>query len=286
MNIALVPDLSREAREAAEYVIEASDTFLAHQDGVVVVIEVYMDETGTHDDSQIIGVSTAWADKGTWASWTLEWIKSKHPIRIFHAVNCHNRTGEFKGLTREKRDELVIRLLPVIERHNIRGSVSAIDKGELRRLLAQRGLAMDAQTITRGWYYVCLSWALRGAWQDLCSEGYKNIAFIHEDNDFSDLALEAFKQTKRLIVGDCDATFAFGSKMRYPPLQCADIIAYEGNHQLRKPGQPLRKALQAIDPSGRRFGFRKYDKTEVGGIVDFTAAYLERLAEAPSPRPG
>jgi hypothetical protein len=46
-------------------------------------------------------------------------------------------------------------------------------------------------------------------------------------------------------------------------------LAYEGNRQMRDFGKPLRKPLEAIDPTLTRFKFAKYDKAEVEPIVDF-----------------
>lgn len=260
-------------------VAEISDTFLAHREGVVVVIEVYLDETGTDGPSRIIGVSAVWAPKDVWRDWTVAWLKAKAPIRVHHSVDCHGRKGEWKGWQRADRDAYVLRILPVIRDHYIRGVMAAVDKGEIKRLLAERHrIDMDAQELVRGYYYVCVSWALRSAWNALDRAGHDNIAFVHETNDFGTLAYEAFRQTQRHFPGK-SGQFAFGSKLQYPPLQCADVLAYEGNHQMRDFAQPLRKPLEAIDPTGSRFSFRKYDKTEVGQLAEFTANYISRISK-------
>jgi hypothetical protein len=54
----------------------------------------------------------------------------------------------------------------------------------------------------------------------------------------------------------------------------------EGNRQMRGGFQsPRRKPLQAIDPIGNRFAYLKFDKSEVGQLVDFSADYLMREME-------
>ncbi|MEC9368559.1 MAG: hypothetical protein VX871_07685 [Pseudomonadota bacterium] len=265
------------ASASGALVAELSDTFLAHREGKIVVFEVYLDESGTHHDSQIVGVGAAWADKSEWTKWTRDWNKAKWPIRVHHSVDCHNRVGEWDGWCREQRDNYVRRILPVIERHEIRGVISAVDKGEITRVLKEKHNMVIAENLmVRGWYFICLVWAIRSAWEALAREGVDNIAFVHEQNEFGHEAQEAFSVVQARMA-DSNATFGIGSKAVYPPLQCADILAYEGNHQMRDFKRPLRKPLMAIDRTFKRFYFKKYDKTEVSEIVDFTAHYLNRI---------
>lgn len=42
--------------EVVQFVLDASDVFLADREGILVVLNVYLDETGTHEDSPILGV--------------------------------------------------------------------------------------------------------------------------------------------------------------------------------------------------------------------------------------
>jgi hypothetical protein len=124
---------------------------------------MYFDESGTHHDSQVLTVSVAWATKSDWANWTVDWIRSKAPISVFHSVDCHNRKGEFVGWTSEKRDNYVKgKILPVIRRHYICSVVSAIDKRELVKTLErEHNIKIEEEHLIRGWYYICLRWAMR-----------------------------------------------------------------------------------------------------------------------------
>ena len=268
------------AEDVGERVCEIGDTFLAHRHGMLAVIEVYLDESGTHHGSPAMSVAAVWAAKSDWANWTIDWVQSKAPIRIFHAVDCSNRDGEFKGWGKAKRDIFVIkRILPVISRHYIRGTAAAIDlKALAASLLSRHGLVMDPSENARGWYYICVQWAIRAAWEEIRSSDQKSqIAFVHEENQYAAAGYESFRQVKRHFPDD-EATFSFGSKGGFPPLQCADLLAYEAYQQMRNSPKPLRPPLAAIDPSYRRFSFRKCDANEIDGIADFTANYLTRVA--------
>lgn len=267
------------AEAAGNRVLEVSDTFLAHREGVVVVIEVYMDESGTHEGSQVLTVSAVWAPKEIWSAWTYDWILAKAPISIFHAVDCHNRSGEFKGWARTKRDDYVRKqILPTIRNHYIRGVIAAVDKRQLaKRLKEKHGIAILSEDFIRGWYYICLRWAMRHVLDDIARGSDKLAALVHEENQYGVAALNAYAD-ETAKGSDIETTFSIAKKITFPPLQCADVLAYEGNHQMRDFSQPLRKPLQAIDPLGKRFSFRKFDATEVDTIVDFSAQYLKRVA--------
>lgn len=240
-----------------------------------MALEVYLDESGTHDQSPVVSVSAVWATRDEWVDWTVEWLKAQAPIKFHHSVDCHNRSGEFRGWDQGERDKYVKRILSVIRDRNICGHFACIDVAEISRLLMARyEIQVTPREMIRGYYFICLSWAIRSACDVLLREGWKEITFIHEDNDFLDEATRAFNYVSAEFP-DAVLSFRFGSKAAYTPLQCADILAYEGNRQVHGGWKrPLRKPLEAIDPIGKRFGFLKYDQTQVGPIVDFMASRL------------
>lgn len=279
------PDIQTPAEQAASRVYEISDSVLAGRNGLVVVIEVYVDESGTHDDSKNVAVSAVWADKAEWAGWTLDWVKAKAPIEIHHSTDCHNREGEYKGWTKEERDAYVFRVLPVIRDHAIFGHFAAVNKAAVVRSVQAKTSPDMGPNVRRfigdGFYLVCLYWALRSAWDHLYALGHRDIAFFCETNQYASDMADVFVSLKELHP-DRDATFSLGSKRQYVPLQCADIVAFEGNRQMQMTPSfyaKRRLPLQAIDPIGNRFGYLKYTADEVGPMADFIVARLRRLAE-------
>lgn len=277
-------DLQSPAEQAASLVYEISDSVLAGRNGLVVVIEVYVDESGTHDDSKNVAVSAVWADKAEWASWTLHWVRAKAPIKVHHSVDCHNRKGEYAGWTQEERDAYVFRILPIIRDHAIFGHFAAVNKAEILNQVQAKTAPMGPllrRFISDGFYLVCLYWALRGAWEYLHQRGHRDIAFFCETNQYARDMADVFASLKELYP-EREATFSLGSKNQFVPLQCADIIAFEGNRQMQMtPGfhAKRRKPLEAIDPTGGRFGFMKYTGEEVGPMADFVVSRLELMME-------
>jgi hypothetical protein len=231
----------------------------------VAVIEVYMDESGTHGDSQVVTVSSVWACPDQWKLWTYEWCIAKHPVRIYHASDCHNFKGEFQGWDRSFRDRYVLRMLEIVRRHHgIRGRIAGLDKHALTKALKKRP---EVAAWIDNPYYTCFQWALERAWKILETDGHREIAFVHEANQYVTVAQEVFGYSKKRFMKS-DATLDFGPKERAVPLQCADILAYEGNRQMRNFDAGLRKPLAALDPSGTRFAFVKFDRSEVGAFAE------------------
>jgi hypothetical protein len=89
------------------------------------MIKVALDESGVHDDSPVVTVAAYVAAPPQWRDWTKRWNVAKRPIKVFHAVDCANLAGEFRGWTPEQRDPLVIRLLDVMRESDIPGVVLA-----------------------------------------------------------------------------------------------------------------------------------------------------------------
>jgi hypothetical protein len=92
---------------------------LGEADGHVSVIKVAMDESGVDDNTSVITVAGYVARPKMWRDWTKRWNIAKRPIRVFHAADCANFHGEFKGWAAERRDPLVIQLLDVMEASDI-----------------------------------------------------------------------------------------------------------------------------------------------------------------------
>jgi hypothetical protein len=53
--------------------------------GRLTVIKAYVDESGTHDDSEMLAVAAYFAKSSAWQRWTAKWNFAKRPVRVFHA---------------------------------------------------------------------------------------------------------------------------------------------------------------------------------------------------------
>jgi hypothetical protein len=235
---------------SARLVYEMSRMVLAEADGQVIVLKVAMDESGVHDDSPVLTVGAYIARPRQWEEWTKRWNVAKRPIKVFHAVDCANLVGEFKGWTAARRDPLVIRLLDVLRESNLPGVVIGLHMDEFRKAMANH---KDLRTIFGSPYAACFQWVAQVIINIAIEVGsQERIGFIHECNDYQYDALQAFAWIKRnsnpghRVIG-----LQFADKQDYVPLQAADVLAYEGNKRIRDPSRPERRPWQALNPDAR-----------------------------------
>jgi hypothetical protein len=229
----------------AQQVWEISRLALANQDGSVAVLKVFMDESGVHGGSPVVTVAGYIGRPADWRGWTKEWLRALRPIKIYHAADAQNLTGEFADWTNEGVAELAKKLLPIITNAGIGGLVVGMDLRVFEDAIRGRD---DLRAIFGTPYIACVQWVmqifLNIAQQAMNSE---RIAFVHENNDYHGQVYEAFNWIKgNTNRGNNLISLTFGSKKDYPPLQTADILAYESNKRMRNPDGPPRRPWVAL----------------------------------------
>lgn len=205
-----------------------------------------MDESGTHDGSDVVTVAAYLGKPREWKRFTKAWNVAKRPINVFHSVDCQNLSGEFKGWDASERDKLVARLLPTLANHKLMGMAVAINMRDLE-------VALKAKPAVRQFfgspYGLCFYCVVQQVIETAEAVGdNQSLAFIHETNDYEMEAHEAFNQireSRKKHRGGMTITFA--AKDRFVPLQGADVLAYEANKKGRDPHKPInRRSLEAL----------------------------------------
>lgn len=258
---------------SAQYVWELSRALLCDEDGIVAFLRVCLDESGTHEGSQVVIVGAAWAKPSSWKAWTRDWNAAKRPIKVHHSVECHSRKGEYCGWSREQRDDYVKRILPVIPKHKIQGRIAGLDVNAYRERLADRP---DIMHLFGEPYVACLNWVLSDICDVAMREGHGRLAFVHEINGYQDEVLHLFGRIQRSYPS-LKLTMAFAAKGDYVPLQCADVFAYEGNHTLRNTDAPVRKPMQVIDPTGNSIGYVIWDRQNMHEFAEIAKIRFEQI---------
>jgi hypothetical protein len=172
-----------------------SRMLLADSDGWVIVQKVYMDESGTHDGSPVVTVAAYVARPRQCQEWTKRWNVAKRPIKVFHAVDCHNFAGEFEGWKEPQRTDLVKRCLSVIAESDFPGVVVGIQMNEFEKAMEGRP---DLRSVFGTPYIACFQWTVQIIMNfALGADNCERIGFVHEFNDYRHEALEAFGWIKR-----------------------------------------------------------------------------------------
>ena len=225
-------------------------------------VRAYIDESGTHDGSNVTTVAVILSRPTLWEEWSKRWNQTKAPIKVFHSVECANLRGAFKGWTASDRDRYVAKLLPIIGEFDFIGHLTGIDNRDVDRLASKTPRVR--QEISSP-YMICLQMALHRTLDYLNELGVDDrISFVHEDNDFQAEAHRCFNWMKVLPeYAGRSTSLMLAPKKEAVPLQAADIFAYEGNKRIRNIDGPERRAWRALNPERSKV---RLDHLEYNGI--------------------
>jgi hypothetical protein len=255
----------------ARQVWEVSRLALADQDGGVVVLKVFMDESGVHDGSPIVTVAGYIGRPADWRDWTKTWLRTLRSagIKVYHAVDAQNLTGEFEDWDDVRVVELAKKLLPMIADSPIYSVAVGMDLRVFE--LAMQGRD-DLRSVFGTPYVACAQWVMQIFLNVAHQAGNtERIAFVHENNSYHGQVYEAFNWIKENSNrGENVISLTFGTKKDYPPLQCADILAYEANKRLRNPHGKPRRSWEAL--RGNTF-LARYGETN----MDYLVTTLEKI---------
>jgi Protein of unknown function (DUF3800) len=231
-----------------------------------------MDESGTHAGSPIVTVAAYIARPRTWEAFTRRWNARKKPVKIYHAVDCANSRGEFKGWIPAQRNAFCARLLPTIAEFELRGIAVGIDIRAYDKALTAYP---DIKKLMGNPYTSCFQWALQEVVNNMQEHANsERIEVIHEQNSFRGEVEHAFKfvdQSRKNRRGAM--TLSFGTKEQHVPLQTADVLAYEANKRLRDLTAPERRALTALGPFSARIQY--FNKENMPWMIDRLRLLME-----------
>jgi hypothetical protein len=105
------------------------------------------------------------------------------------------------------------------------------------------------------------------------------MAFIHEVNNYKGECLKAFEYVSTYLnPRKIPMTMGFGNKADYPPLQAADVLAYEGGKFLKTPTRTPRGAWMAIDPDKTRIIARRYGPDNMPELLRLLTLVPSRIS--------
>ena len=190
---------------AAQSVLELSRSVLAGRRGVVVVLEVYIDESGIHDRSPVVIVAAYAAQPEQWATFTQEWIDAIKPAIAWHATDASACKRGFKGWTQEQVAAAAERALPLIPKHVESGLAIGIQMEDFEEALHGRP---ELREILGTPYGACLHWLMATILKERAEAGNTDqVAFFHETNEYRGEALETFAHMEKAWNGNSSSHF-------------------------------------------------------------------------------
>jgi len=236
------------------------------RDGILVMLTAYFDDSGTHDDSNVVIIAGLSGNQHQWQAFENAWraklqspSPGKPPLSRFHMYECHHAKGEFAGWSRTATEFLAHELGQIIIKNGIwaygcavlRKDWDANVAGVIRQVLG------DAEGFCAR---QCLQMTL--IWGSSFT-GDSSIAFVFDNRPHRVWELEKlyalFKnEGERGNKRPKLTSVSVASSKQLLPLQGADLLAWEFYHHASDifyRGAALkdfqRPFLQALSKSGR-----------------------------------
>lgn len=229
----------------------------------------YMDESGTHDQSDVIAVAGYLSTYEGWDEWFKEWdpMMRHYAVKDFHMNQFEARRGEFDWRNYwwwpwadETRVRFIERVTNICQRHTIIGLGCAVIREQYEGILTDT-IQGDLRHPYYFCLYACLNMLLNYPHPQL--EGIKPVHFLFDQKkgkfrvgdakiSWEAHAQDFFQRIKSGLdpKGKIIGSITFGSRHEYPQLRAADLIVYEAAklaRQLSKePDRPIRKSMEVL----------------------------------------
>jgi hypothetical protein len=214
---------------------------------VLEAYEAYFDESGTHGDSSLVCVAGYLFSIDGAINFTHSWEKEVRPLlpvgaEVFHAVDCVGHSRKFRTLTSSESERIFDAMVRIIKRTILIGLAVQIERAtydaEIKRQPRLKQFVGSA-------YSICamLSVQIVSEWLD--GQGKTgDVSYIYESgNEYEGEAAHFFSTIKRTSELKSRYRFArsrFALKNEAPPLQAADLLAWEWQRAYRTAMQPER----------------------------------------------
>jgi hypothetical protein len=225
---------------------------------VALNIHGYFDESGGEENFVIAG---ALAPLSVWEELSEDWqrVLDREGLAEFHAENCAHGVEDFADWSKERRESLYREFAEIIQAHNgIHGIGIALDVAAWKVMYSDLFPPRLPAVFDKPWLFA-FGLVLMAAVQ-LCPDG-EQIAFVFdEQREFKHQALEGYAVFKDGLLDGTAVPWAVASNLRtrlgpdlafedsceHPPLQVADLLAYELLLRLR-PRTPRQSWTRTIE---------------------------------------
>lgn len=277
-----------------------TQTWLTHPLGSVkktfVMLQAYMDDSGTHDGSSHCLVAGYWGGASEWKRFERAWNKAvaEEGLEEFHAKEfwpriSGKRLGKYFGWNDDRHQSFADRLLAIIGSHKIYPFACGVIASEwekqpvrlrkvysgLHHLAAKNDSAIKSVFLP---FQVCI---VRAA--SYCHPGVPMNFIFDEDPKIAGRASQCFLKLKQEAIEDKDpilrnlGQLVFADSKKSAPLQAADLLAYE-MYRYGKKRLHDRNAKMRIEGIRALIHFRSYEDFWLFDDVRFDG--LNKMLEA------
>ena len=228
----------------------------------MALVEVYFDESGTHDDSRYLVVAGYVFEKQSAVDLDYEWrlMLEDYGLPYFHMKECVHKAGVYKHLSKKECDEAARRAIDLIKKYAAQGIAISID------INAFPDIPLFGKPHTP--YTFACTQVIHGIkkWAD-SNNYHDDVAYFFETGangrGFVSDELDNIFSIKNLKIDFRYGSHAFLAKEQATQLQCADMLSwhwYTHNKRIAK-GDTIRKDFQSL--SQMPMDVHHYDKEAI-----------------------
>lgn len=212
---------------------------------VLIMLHAYIDDSGTHDDAEVVTMGAFIAPVADWTAFEFDWcaILDREPLRSFHMSDCEaGRNPYFWDWPR--RAALIHDLRHIIIRYQMLGTALSISRKDWDELVVGKVREDFGSSIefAFGGAIGQLVLYLRQLWPT------QKLAIVVDDQKQrkEDLQRIAGNYRDLKVLYPEIESLAFASMQNCVPLQAADMIAWESyryaQEWLKTGGKPVARA--------------------------------------------
>lgn len=189
----------------------------------------FFDESGHSSATEFFAIAAFVAEEAHWTTFSARWRRAlaHSGAPYLHMREFAHRVGAFKGWTEDQRRGLLAGCVDAIN------SIPAIAVGAATSVADFMALNSEAQGKLQDPFFCCFQEVVRGAAISACFEppGACVRMIFSQQDEFSAMARQLWDVMASAIdVRDRMDSLAFQDMRGVPPLQAADLLAYEFRH--------------------------------------------------------
>jgi hypothetical protein len=209
-----------------------------------VYLTACVDESGTHEDSSITVVAGIVGYAGQWTKFEKKWARMLKEANLthFHARDAMHRSGECKGWSEDRRDDLFSQTDRLMSQFAIFQFIASLSTSDYDRIYKVRGIRPKGMDCPDSKYGMCIRYAL-SVIPMIASEKFGdrnpivNLVLESGHRNAGDVVriFHQFKKDETPLHNKILGTLSFAYKKECYGIQAADALAY-GGYRLEKRG--------------------------------------------------